>query len=74
MKRDNIPAFQRGRGAGMFPRGGFRGGGPAAMQQQMAMAATMMAATMMGGGGMGFSPFGGPPRGRGRGRGRGAPH
>ncbi|ORC90812.1 putative RNA-binding protein RBP14 [Trypanosoma theileri] len=74
VKRDNIPAFQRGRGAGAFPRGGFRGGGgPAAMQQQMAMAATMMAASMMGGGAP-FNPFGAPPRGRGRGRGRGAPH
>jgi polyadenylate-binding protein 2 len=77
MKRDNIPAGQRGggpaagapfRGAapgGFMPRGR---GGPAAMmqQQQMAMAA---AAMMMMGGGAGFSPYG-APRGRGRGRGR----
>ncbi|EKG05622.1 RNA-binding protein, putative [Trypanosoma cruzi] len=74
MKRDNIPAFQRGRGSSGFSRGGYRGGGPGAMQQQMAMAATMMAASMMGGAGGGFNPFGGMARGRGRGRGRGGVH
>lgn len=77
MKRDNIPAFQRGRGGGAgggFPRGGFRGGGANAMQQQMAMAATMMATMMGGPAGMNFSPYRGGVRGRGRGRGRGGPY
>lgn len=57
VKRDNIPGFHRGGGAGYQGRGG-RGGVPPA---QMAMAML----SMMSGG---FSPF---PRGRGRGRGRG---
>lgn len=75
-KRENVPAFQRGapRGAGgpvpgLFGRG--RGAAGAANPMQQQMAAMAMMATMMSGG-MGFSPFGGAPRGRGRGRGRGS--
>ncbi|KAK7195421.1 RNA-binding protein [Novymonas esmeraldas] len=76
VKRDNIPAFQRGmpRGGGYVPRG--RGAGNP-MQQQMA-ALAMMAGMMSqgfnpynmgrGGGGAGVGGGGG---GRGRGRGRG---
>lgn len=80
MKRDNVPAFQRGvgglgRGAGFYPGGGrgARGAGP--MNPQIAAMATMMA-TMMAGSTAGFSPYasggsGGRGGGRGRGRGRG---
>ncbi|CAJ1032070.1 putative RNA recognition motif (RRM, RBD, or RNP domain) [Leishmania utingensis] len=64
MKRDNIPAFQRGlpRGGAYIPRG--RGAGNP-MQQQMA-ALAMMAGMMT----QGFNPYS-MSRGRGRGRGRG---
>ncbi|KAG5472478.1 hypothetical protein LSCM1_03877 [Leishmania martiniquensis] len=66
MKRDNIPAFQRGmpRGGVYLPRG--RGSGNP-MQQQMA-ALAMMAGMMS----QGFNPYSlGRGGGRGRGRGRG---
>ncbi|KAG5496710.1 hypothetical protein JIQ42_03542 [Leishmania sp. Namibia] len=67
MKRDNIPAFQRGlpRGGVYMPRG--RGAGNP-MQQQMAALAVM--AGMMS---QGFNPYNiGRGGGRGRGRGRGS--
>eukprot|EP00758_Cryptobia_borreli_P001808 Tbor_TRINITY_DN2550_c0_g1::TRINITY_DN2550_c0_g1_i1::g.455::m.455/K14396/PABPN1, PABP2; polyadenylate-binding protein 2 len=82
LKRDNIPAFQRGvaGGRGGFTRGrgssgGLYRGGSGAMQQMnpmMQMAAAMMAMSQQPMGG--FNPMYGqsPPRGRGRGgRGRG---
>lgn len=65
MKRDNVPAFQRG------GRGGARGGrGAAAVNPQIAAMATMMA-TMMASGSSNFSPYAGGGGGRGGGRGRG---
>lgn len=79
VKRDNIPAFQRGmpRGGGYIPRG--RGAGNP-MQQQMAalaMMAGMMSQgfnpySMGGGGGRGAGGGGGGGRGGRGGRGRGA--
>lgn len=82
IKRDNVPAGQRGGAAGPgqfpampFPQRGmgapFRGGRGAAnpaMQMQQQMMAGMMMMMGAGGGAMPFSPYGAP-----RGRGRGAP-
>ncbi|KAG5498759.1 hypothetical protein JKF63_03047 [Porcisia hertigi] len=65
MKRDNIPAFQRGipRGGAYVPRG--RGGGNPIQQQMAALA--MMAGMMT----QGFNPYNMGRGGSGRGRGRG---
>lgn len=81
LKRDNVPAFQRGGGGGapgaprgggggFFPGGG-RGGRGGAMNPQLAAMATMMA-TMMAGAAPGFNPYaGGGGGGGGSGRGGG---